>query len=93
MSMTQPGSYESGNLKLLDRDLRSWRGRSMSFADLGDRAFPYTSAIVLVLVAFAIRYALDSVLLERSPLLIFTAAIVIAAGRYGTAPGLLEFVL
>jgi signal transduction histidine kinase len=78
---------------LSKRDRRSWEGGSASFAALGDRAFPYTSAIVLVLVAFAIRYALDSVLLERSPLLIFTAAIVIAAGRYGTAPGLVAMVL
>jgi two-component system sensor kinase FixL len=30
---------------------------------------------------------------HRSPLLIFTAAIVIAAGRYGTVPGLLAMVL
>jgi two-component system sensor kinase FixL len=47
----------------------------------------------LVLLAFAIRYALDPVLNQRSPLLIFTAAIVIAAGRYGTGPGLMAMVL
>jgi two-component system sensor kinase FixL len=91
--MGMPGSSESRKAKLSKRDRRSWEGGSASFANLGDRAFPYTSAIVLVLVAFAIRYALDSVLLERSPLLIFTAAIVIAAGRYGTAPGLVAMVL
>jgi two-component system sensor kinase FixL len=65
----------------------------LNVVKLSDRAHPYVSAIVLVLVAFAIRYALDPVLLERSPLLIFTAAIVIAAGRYGMAPGLTAMVL
>jgi signal transduction histidine kinase len=54
---------------------------------------PYVSVIVLVLVAFGIRLALDPVLLERSPFLIFTAAVVIGAGRYGTGPGLLATIL
>jgi two-component system sensor kinase FixL len=58
-----------------------------------DRDHPFVSAIALVLIAFAVRYALDPFLLQRSPLLIFTAAIVIAAGRYGTGPGLLAMVL
>ena len=65
----------------------------MSSASLRDRATPYVSAILFVLIAFAIRYALDSVLLERSPLLIFTAAIVIVAGRYGRAPGVVAMIL
>lgn len=62
-------------------------------ARFGDVAYPYVSAVLLVLVAFAIRYALGSLLLERSPFLIFTAAIVIAAGRYGTGPGLVAMIL
>jgi C4-dicarboxylate-specific signal transduction histidine kinase len=65
----------------------------LSSASLRDRATPYVSAILFVLIAFAIRYALDSVLLERSPLLIFTAAIVIVGGRYGRAPGVVAMIL
>jgi len=60
---------------------------------LRDTDHPYVSAIVLVAIAFAIRYALDPILLERSPLLLFTASVVIAAGRYGSLPGLLAMVL
>jgi C4-dicarboxylate-specific signal transduction histidine kinase len=40
-----------------------------------------------------IRLALDPWLGMRSPLLIFTAAVVIAAGRYGRGPGFLAMVL
>ncbi|HET9810299.1 MAG TPA: ATP-binding protein [Sphingomicrobium sp.] len=63
--------------------LRGWR----------DRDHPYLMAIALVAAAFAVRLALDPVLLGRSPFLIFTAAIVIAAGRYGTRPGFLAMIL
>ncbi len=71
--------------------LRLWR--RLSNASSRDSRAPYLSAIVLVLIAFAIRFALHPLLNERSPLLIFTAAIVIAAGRYGIAPGLLAMIL
>jgi C4-dicarboxylate-specific signal transduction histidine kinase len=60
---------------------------------LRDTDHRYISAIVLVGIAFVIRYALDPILLERSPLLLFTASVVIAAGRYGSLPGLLAMVL
>ena len=89
--MTQPGGTESAKSTALAGGAQS-RRRGIP-AVYGDLAYPYISAILLVLVAFAIRYALAPVLLERSPLLIFTAAIVIAAGRYGTAPGLAAMVL
>lgn len=92
--MTQPGNSESGKSKLPAGGAQSpSAGGGFDAADLGRRAHPYVSAILLVLVAFAIRYALNPVLLERSPLLIFTAAIVIASGRFGIAPGLLAMAL
>jgi len=75
----------STSVSALPRSRPRWRFR--------DVEFPYVSAVVLVLIAFGIRYALGPVLNQRSPLLIFTAAIVIAAGRYGTAPGLLAMIL
>jgi two-component system sensor kinase FixL len=53
-----------------------------------DLDHPYISVVLLVLIAFGLRLALDPVLLARSPFLLFTAAVVVAAGRYGTAPGL-----
>ena len=92
--MTQPSGTESAKSMAAAgaAHSRPVKGRGIS-ATRGDLAYPYVSAILLVLVAFAIRYALDPVLLERSPLLIFTAAIVIAAGRYGTAPGLVAMIL
>jgi signal transduction histidine kinase len=58
-----------------------------------DTERPYVSAILLVLVAFAVRYALEPVLVERSPLLLFTVPVVIAAGRYGTTAGLIATAL
>lgn len=58
-----------------------------------DTDYPYLAAIALVLIAFVLRFALDPLLSERSPLLLFTASIVVAAGRYGTGPGLLAVVL
>ena len=67
--------------------------KSSSHQTARDLDHPYLAAIALVLFAFAIRYGLDPILLQRSPLLIFTAAIVIAAGRYGAAPGLLAMIL
>ena len=90
----QPSGSDSAKRVSPAGDGRSWpaRGHANS-AEGGDRAYPYVSAIGLVLVAFAIRYALGPLLLERSPLLIFTVAIVIAAGRYGTAPGLIAMIL
>jgi len=92
--MTQPGNSESGKSKLPAGGAQSpSAGGGFDAADLGRRAHPYVSAILLVLVAFAIRYALNPVLLERSPLLIFTATIVIASGRFGIAPGLLAMAL
>jgi two-component system, LuxR family, sensor kinase FixL len=92
--MTRPSGTESAKSTAPAGVAHSWpvRRRGIS-APSGDLAYPYISAILLVLIAFAMRYALDPVLLERSPLLIFTAAIVIAAGRYGTAPGLAAMIL
>jgi C4-dicarboxylate-specific signal transduction histidine kinase len=55
---------------------------------LKDTDHPYAFAVALVLLAFAIRYALDPILLGRSPLLLFTVSVVVAAGRYGTGPGM-----
>ena len=91
--MTRPSANELAKAIPPPGDTRRQANGGSSLTPLGDRAHPYVSAILLVLAAFAIRYALDSVLLERSPLLIFTAAIVIAAGRYGTAPGLAAMIL
>lgn len=58
-----------------------------------DLQHPYASAVALVLIAFLVRLALDPTLHDSSPLLIFTAAIVIAAGRYGVGAGTLATVL
>jgi len=92
--MTQPSAPDTRNSRMPAGVAQSLRSRPWPrLAGLGDRAHPYVSTVLLVLVAFAIRYALDSVLLERSPLLIFTAAIVIAAGRYGTTPGAVAMIL
>lgn len=92
--MTQPSANESARAIPPPAGTRPApsNGRSRLLG-LGDRAHPYVASLFLVLVAFAIRYVLDPVLLERSPLLIFTAAIVIAAGRYGTVPGLAAMIL
>jgi C4-dicarboxylate-specific signal transduction histidine kinase len=70
-----------GRSRVADRGKKSLKFR--------DTDHPYASAILLVLVAFAIRYALEPVLVERSPLLLFTVPVVIAAGRYGTTAGLI----
>ena len=58
-----------------------------------DLDHPFIAAVGLVLVVFAIRSALDPLLGERSPFLLFTVSIVIAAGRYGTAAGLVSVLL
>lgn len=48
----------------------------------------YLSAIVLVAAAFAARLALDPLLEQRSPFLLFTFAVLVAGARYGPGPGL-----
>lgn len=58
-----------------------------------DVEHPYLAAATLVLIAFAVRFPLNPVLLDRSPFMLFTVAIVIAAGRYGTAAGVLAMAL
>jgi signal transduction histidine kinase len=60
---------------------------------LKDKDHPFVSAAVFVLIAYLIRLGLDPWIGGRSPLLMFTAAIVIAAGRYGAGPGLLAMAL
>ena len=63
------------------------------FASRIDVRHPFFSAAVLVLLAFGVRLALDPFLLERSSFILFTAAVVISAGRYGTLPGLLAAII
>lgn len=58
-----------------------------------DKDHPFVSAAAFVLIAYLIRLGLDPWMGGRSPLLIFTATIVIAAGRYGVGPGLLAMAL
>ena len=62
-----------------------------------DTDHPFVSAAVFVIIAYLIRLGLSPVLGDRSPWLLFTVAIVVAAGRYGVRPGLfaigLSFVL
>jgi C4-dicarboxylate-specific signal transduction histidine kinase len=60
---------------------------------LKDTDHPYVAAAVFVLIAYLIRLGLTPVLGQRSPWLLFTVAIVVAAGRYGVGPGLLAIVL
>jgi C4-dicarboxylate-specific signal transduction histidine kinase len=64
--------------------------KGLKFADTDH---PYVSAILLVLAAFAVRYTLAPILVERSPLLLFTVPVVIASGRYGTLAGLIATAL
>lgn len=54
-----------------------------------DTDHPFGSAVVLVILAFLVRLGLEPWLAGRSAWLLFTVAIVIAAGRYGVAPGAL----
>lgn len=49
---------------------------------------PYVAAIVLILVSFAIRYAVRDLLAELAVGLLFTPAILVAAMMGGTPPGL-----
>jgi signal transduction histidine kinase len=58
-------------------------------AQLKDTDHPFVSAAVFVIIAYLIRLGLSPVLGDRSPWLLFTVAIVVAAGRYGVRPGLL----
>ena len=58
-----------------------------------DLKYPFFSAAMLVLAAFAVRLALDPLLLERSAFILFIAAIVVSAGRYGVLPGLMAAIL
>jgi len=57
------------------------------------RATPYVISAALVCLTFAIRLALAPWLEERSPLLPFIAAVVVATGLYGVGPGLLAVTL
>ncbi len=63
------------------------------FASQIDVRHPFFSAAVLVLLAFGVRLALDPYLLERSSFILFAAAVVISAGRYGTLPGLMAAII
>ena len=58
-----------------------------------DTDHPFLAAAVFVLIAYLIRQGLSPVLGQRSPWLLFTVAIVIAAGRYGVAPALLAIAM
>ena len=59
----------------------------------GPGPIPYLVSTGLVLVAFFARLAIDPLIGERGPLLPFIAAVVLAAGIYGSGPGLLAIVL
>ena len=63
------------------------------FSSRIDVRHPFVSALVLVLVVFGLRLALTPLLLERSSFILFTVAVVISAGRYGTLPGLLAAII
>jgi signal transduction histidine kinase len=62
---------------------RRWRRATI----IRDKDYPFGSAVVLVILAFLVRLGLEPWLSGRSNWLLFTVAIVIAAGRYGVAPG------
>ena len=62
-------------------------------AALKDTDHPFVAAAVFVLIAYLIRLGLTPVLGQRSPWLLFTVAIVVAAGRYGVRPGLAAIAL
>jgi len=49
---------------------------------------PYLISAGMVLLSFAARFALAPLIEQRSPLLPFTVAVVLAAGLYGIGPGL-----
>jgi C4-dicarboxylate-specific signal transduction histidine kinase len=56
---------------------------------LRDTRHPFVSTVALVGFLYLVRLGLTPVLGSRSPWLLFTIAIVVAAGRYGVAAGLL----
>jgi len=60
---------------------------------LKDTEHPFVSAAVLVLFAYFVRLGLASLVGQRSPWLLFTAAIVVAAGRYGVRTGVFAMAL
>jgi C4-dicarboxylate-specific signal transduction histidine kinase len=60
---------------------------------LKDRQHPFVAAIILVLIAFLVRQSLTPLLPNRAPWTLLTAAIVVAAGRYGFRPGALAMAL
>jgi signal transduction histidine kinase len=93
-SMSSKDQPASGEVRVSSRGLKGDAPNSPWLRKWSwDLDHPYISVILLVLIAFGLRLALDPVLLERSPFLIFTAAVVIGAGRYGTGPGLLATIL
>ena len=72
--------------------------RYLNYGSFGEafrrgRATPYVVSAALVCLTFALRLALAPWLEERSPLLPFIAAVVVAAGLYGVGPGLLAAAL
>lgn len=84
--MVQPGAVVASTSRQSARPRVRWN-RASALGRL-DVAHPFVSAILLVLVAFAVRLLLGPILISRSPFLLFTASTVIAAGRYGMAPGM-----
>lgn len=60
---------------------------------LRGRLTPYAVSAGLVLLTFVARFAVGPWLLDRSPLLPFIAAVVVAAGLYGVGAGLLAILL
>lgn len=54
---------------------------------------PYLISAGLVLLSFFARLALAPIIEQRSPLLLFIAAVVLAAGLYGLGPGILAICL
>jgi C4-dicarboxylate-specific signal transduction histidine kinase len=68
-------------------------GKGGRAAALKDTDHPFLAAAVFVLFAYLVRLGLTPVLGQRSPWLLFTIAIVVAAGRYGVRPALFAIVL
>lgn len=76
------------------RQTAAFNGKLRAYwsAPMRDTDHPYASTLGLVLASFVARLGLEPWLGERSPFLLFTVAIVIAAGRYGFKPGLLAMI-
>jgi PAS domain S-box-containing protein len=53
----------------------------------------YAAALMLVAAAFLLRLAIDPLLGDRSPFLLFTLAVLIAGGGWGVGPGLFAVVI